>query len=336
MIKTYTYVFAVTAAGVAVGCNVAMAASLPSPTIYWADIFDKTINSAVPSGAPQTLVTTSLQPYGISVDSVNKKLYWTFSEEGFPSSSRKIERANLDGTQIETVLTGFDGEGVTALDIDHVQERIYWTDRQQFSVASLLSVGFDGTGVTELVVDNDFGSAGGVSLDLQHERVYFSFTGTQEIYSANLDGSDLQTLATGINAYALAVDPVREKLYWTETFSGSPQHYVRIMRSDLDGSSVEEVYKEFSNSFGIFGLAIDLVHEKLYWSDFGTLNDGDFDGRIMRASLGGTGVETVVTGLHGPWAIDLVSVPEPASGSLLISALAVCFAAITRRRSGIA
>ena len=68
-------------------------------------------------------------------------------------------------------------------------------------------------------------------------------------------------------------------MYWTD--SGLNE----IFRSNLDGSSIQTVLSV--NATGSMGLALDLVGQKMYWT-----NDTDV---IRRANLDGSGVETLVS-----------------------------------------
>ena len=77
-------------------------------------------------------------------------------------------------------------------------------------------------------------------------------------------------------------------MYWTEP--------VKIRRSNLDGSGVENLVTRAEIPFGI---ALDVSGGKLYWTDAGTA-------KIQRSNLDGSGVEDLVTtGLETPWGIAL-------------------------------
>lgn len=75
------------------------------------------------------------------------------------------------------------------------------------------------------------------------------------------------------------------KVYWIEVQGGMD----RIMRSNLDGSAVEELVSEEMGGvlFEIPALAIDVPREKIYWTN-------PVMGEIRRANVDGTGVESVV------------------------------------------
>ena len=75
------------------------------------------------------------------------------------------------------------------------------------------------------------------------------------------------------------------KVYWIEVQGGMD----RIMRSNLDGSAVEELVSEEMGGglYEIPALAIDVPREKIYWTN-------PVMGEIRRANVDGTGVESVV------------------------------------------
>ena len=62
-------------------------------------------------------------PRGIAVDHVAAKIYWA------DVNLARIQRANLDGTDVENVVAGLAGPHYLALDID--AGKMYWTDLVQ-------------------------------------------------------------------------------------------------------------------------------------------------------------------------------------------------------------
>ena len=90
---------------------------------------------------------------------------------------------------------------------------------------------------------------------------------------------------------------IASTLYWTDTL-GVPGHEVRadnIQRAALDGSSPEIIVDGLGNPQGI---ALDLVHNKVYWTD-------ELTKKIQRANLDGTDVEDLITDVRGPKGIAL-------------------------------
>jgi hypothetical protein len=116
-----------------------------------------------------------------------------------------------------------------------------------------------------------------------------SFTG--KIQRANLDGTGVEDLVTGLfDPFGIALDVAAGKMYWTD--SGTD----KIQRANLDGTGVEDLV-----TTGLSvprGIALDLAASKMYWTDF-------FTAKIQRANLDGTGVEDLVTGLSFPFGIAL-------------------------------
>ena len=119
-------------------------------------------------------------------------------------------------------------------------------------------------------------------------HMYWTDTGAGQIQRANLDGSDVVELASGLTTPTdIAVDVAGQKIYWTNTGLG------QIQRANFDGSSVEDLITGLSSPTGI---ALDVAGNKVYWTD--TLT-----GAIQRANLDGSGVEDFITGLISPTGI---------------------------------
>ena len=123
----------------------------------------------------------------IAVDAEGAKLYWA-------DSIGRIRRVNLDGTSIETPLTGWKSNrslGVGGIAI--ADGKIYWTEQRNSSIV------------------------GGI------------------IYRANLNGTNLETLATPQGTpTGVAVDTVNGKVYWANSHGG-------IQRTDINGGEIENV-----------------------------------------------------------------------------------------------
>ena len=82
----------------------------------------------------------------------------------------------------------------------------------------------------------------------------------------------------------------QNKIYWAQT-GGTD----RILRSNFDGSNVEQIVTNLNSPEGI---VIDDISGKIYWTE-------RLDHSIKSANLDGSSVQTVVSGLGGTYGIDL-------------------------------
>ncbi len=245
--------------------------------------------------------------YGQSPVAANK-IYWTEEKDlGW------IQRADLDGANIESVLTteiqtGLQMDPIFLLAVDSYENKIYWTERNWYSgKGTIRRAGQDGSNVETLVTGEETITA--MALDPFGGEMYWAEsntnTNTSTILRADLDGSNVETLVAGIEAYVsgIALDAYvwaweeifdgvpASKMYWTEFGTGT------IRRADPDGSNVETLLKGIGKPMGIalYGLFQDVhweVDQKMYWADWDT-------DTIRRANLDGSNVETVITGEEG-------------------------------------
>ena len=145
----------------------------------------------------------------------------------------------------------------------------------------------------------------GVVVEDGLDRVWWSdLTGDEIVRLATdaLPATPPEVVVSPINPLGIALDqsarPDGGKLYWSVQVLPPPnggQTINGILRADLDGSDVEVLVDGLSSPIGV---ALDLVHGKMYWTEHSR-------GAIARANLDGSGVSDVLTGLNDPIFIAL-------------------------------
>ena len=204
-------------------------------------------------------------------------MYWTDTGTG------QVQRANLDGTNVKTLVAGLASPKDIAVDV--TAGKMYWTDT---GTGQIQRANLDGSNSEFLITG--LVSPTGIALDAAGRNVYWTDTGTGQIQRANLDGSGMQTLVFGlVSPTGIALDATGNNVYWTDTGTG------QIQRANLDGSGMQTLV------FGLVsptGIAVDAAGNNVYWTDTGT-------GQIQRANLDGSGMRTLVFGLVSPTGIAL-------------------------------
>ena len=202
--------------------NIAVDAS--SGKVYWTEKTggsSGTINSANLDGTGATTLASILSvPMGIAVDATGNNLYWT-------NARGRIQRANLDGSGIQNVVQDLSGP----TDIVVSNGFIYWTEGGN----SIRRVNVSGQKIVGDVAAN-LGTVGGLAVG--GGKVYWTEqTGASggSVNGANLDGTNLETLATLLSApMGISVDTAGSKLYWTNARG-------RVQRANLNGSGITNV-----------------------------------------------------------------------------------------------
>ena len=125
------------------------------------------------------------EPFALAIDSNTQKMYWTDASGG------RIQTANLDGSDRQTILTGGELRGIA---IDSATQQLFFTDVH----GSVESVNLDGTDRQTLITG--LASPINIVLDVPDGKMYFSQTDSNQIDEANLDGSDMHAIiSTGLN-----------------------------------------------------------------------------------------------------------------------------------------
>jgi len=234
--------------------------------VYWTDDIADRIQRSDEDGSHVEDVITGLdRPTGLDIDTVNGKLYWT--------NNYQIRRADLDGSNSDVIYTdssvtfdikldvdggkmywthdngssrimsaNLDGSGATLinnsldrpsyLSLDKANSQMYLTE---FGSGRVSRMKYNGTSVTTLQ-SGPTGSVGS-ALDLVHGKMFWTGGASNDwIKRANLDGSSVETIVTGLNApQDIAYDADNDRIYWVDALNKL------VQRANPDGSNVETV-----------------------------------------------------------------------------------------------
>ena len=213
------------------GIDNALNIAIGGGKVYWTEKTGEsagTINSANLDGTGVTELASILAvPMGIAVDATGNKLYWT-------NSRGRIQSANLDGSGIKNVMselpnlmdialaggkaywtqgnpgsvrfvnlkgakdvrdisTGIDTPGSLVIG----RAKVYWTEMTGESGGTINSAKLNGTGATELV--SIFATPMGIAVDGPQSKLYWT-NARGRIQSANLDGSKIQNVVSGLGS----------------------------------------------------------------------------------------------------------------------------------------
>lgn len=167
---------------------------------------------------------------GLAVNESNGKIYWTAS---FPS---RIQRANLDGTDIETIHSG--KRSFAGLDIHG--SYLYWTE---ISTQKIQRSALGGAQVETLIE-----GVSAFAIEVYNGKIYYTQHGGDNLWRANLDGTGQEVVVSDIDGWGLDVEG--NHVYWTDQRAGP----TNIMRATLNGDSVQ-IVKELPGA--LYDLALE-------------------------------------------------------------------------------
>ncbi|MGD9858225.1 MAG: pre-peptidase C-terminal domain-containing protein, partial [Planctomycetaceae bacterium] len=229
--------------------------------VYWIDFTTLTIQRASLDGSNAELLHTfpsGAFPRDIAVDHASGKMYWG----DLASTARKLQRANLDGSQVEDLVTG---TGVNGVALDPSAGKVYWADGTVDRAIKRSNL--DGSNVEVLWSGGASSTPTALDLDLVGGKLYWSDTTADVIRRSNLDGTDVEVVidttaylddsyvvgnsspSSAVNG--LSVDPSTGKIYWLDYGPA------RMYRANLDGSLIAEL-APIPQTFNLKGL--EVVH----------------------------------------------------------------------------
>ncbi|NOX59213.1 MAG: hypothetical protein GXP29_10195, partial [Planctomycetes bacterium] len=208
--------------GVCAGTPVDCGTNGVQPEIYWYS--SGIINRIAADGTRRQIILNIPSGPGLDVSLAVGKVYWADRAGG------QIQRANLDGSDQEVVVTGLGQPRDVVIDTQAGQ--IYWSDS---TLDKIQRANLDGSNVVDIVTNVDF--VAGMHLDSANGKLYFSESATDTVNRVNLDGSNLETLltsvglGTGADPRGVDIDLTRGHLYYSDLKRNA------IFRTNLNGSN---------------------------------------------------------------------------------------------------
>jgi len=288
-------------------CLVNVSTMQSTAKIYWTS--STGIHRAEPNGRDhETLLSVTLgDPRAIAVDVANRKIYWADRGTG------KIQRANLDGTDIEDLAFTPAVGSLYGIAVDPVRGKVYWVGGKSHKIQRSE---LDGTNVEDVItrdVTDLMYYPRGLAVDVDAGKIYWTELQTARIFRANMDGTNAEVFITdrltgpGL-VERLSIVVIAGKIYWVSYDQGWTEALIKS--ANLDGTDIKSIVNisqpmDGSGRIYIVRIAVDPVMGKLYWEETysGT-------GKIMIANLDGTDAQQLIAasepgGRHTPGGMAL-------------------------------
>ena len=263
--------------------------------IYWTEIRqDKLYCSNLDGSNAQPILSANTS--AIAVDYIDNKIYWA----DFVGGQFEIRRSNLDGSDIEEILT-LATRIVRGLVLDVEARKIYWSNQTHSFEERIERANLDGSN-REILID---GSElwWGIFIDQINNKMY-CLRG-RSILRANLDGSNVESVFSWPKTAILSgfdLDIPAGKMYWIDS------RLRRIQRANLDGSSIETLIN-FRPGISNSNLKLDLINRKMLWTI-------GHRAKIQRANLDGSAMEDLVVMDESLFIQDLALHSPPPLGTV--------------------
>ncbi|KAA3606483.1 MAG: T9SS C-terminal target domain-containing protein [Calditrichaeota bacterium] len=227
--------------------------------VYWSVLSTQSIHKSNLDGTSAETVKTGINAYDFQIDYFNQKMYWI-------DNGTSIKRADIDGSNVEGLITGLSQLKGIALDLEN--DKIYFTNS---ALDKIQKSNLDGSNVED-VVDTNAGPVE-IELDLVNSKIYWSDTQVTDIFRCDFDGSNIESIIDA-QCFDLAIDNVNSKLYFCNNTTK------KIQRSNLDGSNVEDI---IDNGTTCYQVSLDATNGKIYFNNI-------LGNKLQRADLDGSNI----------------------------------------------
>ncbi|MBC7984832.1 MAG: 3-hydroxyacyl-CoA dehydrogenase [Candidatus Obscuribacterales bacterium] len=245
-------------------------------------------------------------PDGIALDAVKGHIYWTNMGKASVDDGT-IMRANLDGTNVITVVPAGGTFTPKQLKLDEKNRKLYWSDREGMRV---LRSNLDGSKIETLVItgagDEDRKDQSkwcvGIALDIERGKLYWTQKGASDanqgtIKRMNLEiptgedparRSDIEVLFSNLpEPIDLDIDSRKQLIYWTDRGDNTISRAPLYPKAGYDPSGRKDRTVLVRGMREAIGIALDLTRNRLYYTSL--------SGEVGVAKLDGGGAKTLLT-----------------------------------------
>ncbi|KAM6957108.1 low density lipoprotein receptor a [Aplochiton taeniatus] len=198
----------------------------------------------------------------------------------FFTNRHEVRKMTLDKREYARVIPRL--KNAVALDMNMVNQEIYWSDISQKKIySSPIDTAAD-TSQHNVVIDTDIDAPEGLAFDWVHGNLYWTDSIRSTISVATANGSKRKTLLRDDlgKPRAIVVDPHNNFMYWSDW--GTP---AKIEKSGLNGGDRSALVTD--NIVWPNGITLDLLNQRLYWVDskLHTLSSIDVQGGNRRTLI---------------------------------------------------
>jgi hypothetical protein len=249
-----------------IGSFLFISMSVHASEIFWSDTFK--IQSADLDQKTPRIIINNVSSFGMAVDPTDKKIYFTDYTNG------KIQRANFDGSQVETLISGLTGPESIVLDLN--TKKIYW-GVSEYQHRGIWRANLDGSQVEPLISSQDLQiGPTTLALDLANGKMYWGDNLDDKIYRSDLNGAKKETFISNFSFNeGMYFDDASRKLYILQGIITTVRG-MRIVSVEVDkGNAVKELFSRTGSNYNLpKGFFYDEVYQTYYFGMTG--NNGIF------------------------------------------------------------
>ncbi|XP_052236453.1 prolow-density lipoprotein receptor-related protein 1-like isoform X3 [Dreissena polymorpha] len=185
------------------------------------------------------------------------------------SNRHELRRVDTATSSAVSLISGL--RNTIALDFYYNRDGyavLFWTDVMEDKIYRGTMMG-NALSDVRPIVSSGLATTEGVAVDWIGENIYWVESSLDQIEVAKLDGTNRTTLIAGnmSSPRAIAVDPTKGRLFWTDWEGSNPR--IETCSMDGDPSTREVLYRIIPTSGGGWpnGITLDYENERIYWID---------------------------------------------------------------------
>jgi hypothetical protein len=282
------------------------------PTLYWLDINANRVMRSTDFMQGDVLVSrTGTAPDGVAIDVAGGKIYWSNMGSLLGLGGGTVQRANLDGSGVETIVPAGIAQTPKQLQLDLVNRHIYFCDREGIKV---WRAGMDGSNPEAIVSAHGFRELVGVALDVPAGKFYFTDRIGKKILRANIampagenganrtDIEEMFVLTGSAMPIDLDIDHEHKMLYWTDRQLGTVHRAGLDIPAGQTASNRTDSEELVDGLVDTIGISLDIANDKMYFSELG--------GNISASALDGTGLMRDILSSGSATGVAIAHIPK--------------------------